>query len=64
MSKSIVKPRATLIWTEQTEKLKQKLLAITGLDVYFDQGKMEMILQRLQNKVPSSNHEFEIVTKL
>jgi hypothetical protein len=63
MPKSSIKPKASLIWSEQTEKLKQKLLVITGLDVYFDQG-MELILQRLRDKVDSPNHEFEIATKL
>jgi len=64
MSKSSVKPKATLIWSEQTEKLKKKLLALTGLDLYFREGKMGEMLQRLQDNVSNSKHEFEIVTKL
>lgn len=64
MSKSIVKPKATLIWSEQIEKLKKKYSSLTDRDLYFEQGKMEEMLQRLHDKVGRSKHEFfEVITK-
>ena len=57
MSKSSVKPKATLIWSEQTEKLKQKFSSLTDRDLFFEEGKMEEMLQRLQNKIGKSKHE-------
>lgn len=65
MSKSSVKPKATIIWSEQTEKLKQKFSSLTDKDLYFEQGKMEEMLTRLQKKVGKTKHElYEIITKL
>ncbi|HLN22160.1 MAG TPA: hypothetical protein VK213_13790 [Bacteroidales bacterium] len=65
MSKSRVRPKATIIWSEQTEKLKQKFSALTDRDLYFEQGKMEEMLSRLQQKVGKSKHElYEMITKL
>ncbi len=57
MSKSSVKPKATLIWSEQTEKLKQKFSSLTDRDLFLEEGKMEEMLQRLQNKIGKSKHE-------
>ncbi len=64
MSKASIKPKATVVWSEQTEKLKQKLLTITGLNGYFEQGKMEVMFQRIHDRINSSNHKLEIATKL
>lgn len=65
MSKSSLKPRATIIWSEQTEKLKQKFSMLTDKDLYFEQGKMDEMLMRLQKKVGKTKHElYEIITKL
>jgi hypothetical protein len=57
MSKSSVKPKATLIWSEQIEKLKKRIFSLADTDLYFEQGKMEEMLHRLQDKVGKSNRE-------
>lgn len=63
MSKSSVKPRATILWSEQTEKLKQKFSMLTDRDLYFEQGKLDAMLQKVQKKVGKSKHElYEIIT--
>jgi hypothetical protein len=54
MSKSVVKPKATIIWNEQTEKLKKTIL--NGLD-NLEGEKIEEMLSRLQRKVGKSKHE-------
>ena len=62
MSKSIIRPKAALLWNEQTEKLKQKLSAFT--DFYFEKEKMEEMIQRLRGKVGKTDHELLEMTKL
>jgi len=63
MSKS--KTKATIVWSEQTEKLKQRFSALTNRDLYFEQGKMNEMLARLQKKVGKTQHElYEIITKI
>ncbi|MGE5406162.1 MAG: hypothetical protein ACM3NR_00510 [Methanosarcina sp.] len=57
MSKSSVKPKATLIWNEQIEKLKKKLVSLADTNLYFEQGKMDEVFNRLQDKVGNSNRE-------
>lgn len=65
MSKSSVKRKATIIWSEQTEKLKRKFSSLTDKDLYFEQGKMEEMLMRVQKKVGKTKHElYEIITKI
>jgi uncharacterized protein YjbJ (UPF0337 family) len=65
MSRSSVKPKATIIWSEQTEKLKQRFSMLTDKDLYFEQGKIDEMLTRLQKKVGKTKHElYEIITKL
>ena len=65
MSKTSLKPKATIIWNEQTEKLKQKFSTLTDKDLYFEQGKMDEMLMKLQKKVGVTKHElYEIITKL
>ncbi|MGE5457873.1 MAG: hypothetical protein ACM3RX_05925 [Methanococcaceae archaeon] len=54
MSKSVVKPKATIIWNEQTEKLKKTIL--NDLD-NLKGGKIEEMLSRLQRKVSNSEHK-------
>lgn len=58
MSKSSVKPKASLIWSEQIEKLKRKLASLTDSDLYFEQGKMNEMLQRIQKKMGKTNVSF------
>jgi uncharacterized protein YjbJ (UPF0337 family) len=65
MSRSSVKAKATIIWSEQTEKLKQRFSMLTDKDLYFEQGKIDEMLTRLQKKVGKTKHElYEIITKL
>lgn len=65
MSKSSVKPKATILWSEQTEKLKHKFSMLTDRDLYFEQGKLDEMLQKVQKKVGKTKHElYEIITKL
>jgi uncharacterized protein YjbJ (UPF0337 family) len=65
MSRSSVKAKATIIWSEQTEKLKQRFSTLTDKDLYFEQGKIDEMLTRLQKKVGKTKHElYEIITKL
>lgn len=65
MSKSSVKPKATILWSEQTEKLKHKFSTLTDRDLYFEQGKLDEMLQKVQKKVGKTKHEiYEIITKL
>ncbi|HEX2920150.1 MAG TPA: general stress protein CsbD [Bacteroidales bacterium] len=65
MSKSSVKPRATIIWSEQTAKLKRKFATITDRDLNFEKGKLEEMLSRLQEKMGKSKHElYDIITKI
>lgn len=46
MSKSIVKPKTTLMWSEQIEKLKKRFSPLTDNDLYFEHGKMEDMLRK------------------
>ena len=65
MSKLNVKPKTTLNWNEQTEKLKQKFSTLTDKDLYFEQGKMDEMISRLQAKVGKTKHElYQLITRL
>jgi uncharacterized protein YjbJ (UPF0337 family) len=57
--------KATINWNEQTEKLKQQFSILTDKDLYFEQGKMDEMLSKLQVKVGKTKHElYQIITKL
>ncbi len=65
MSGTSGKKRATIKWSEQTEKLKRRFSELTDKDLYFEQGKLEEMLSRLQEKVGKTKHElYEIISKL
>ena len=65
MSKSNLQTRATINWSDQTEKLKQRFSTLTDKDLYFEQGKMNEMITRLQSKVGKTKHElYELITKL
>jgi uncharacterized protein YjbJ (UPF0337 family) len=65
MSKPSIKPKATIVWNEQTEKLKKRFAILTDRDLYFEQGKLDEMLSRLQKKVGKTKHElYDIITKL
>jgi len=52
-------------WDDQKEKLKQKFASLTDNDLHFEQGKMEDMLLRLQNKVGKTRHElYGLIAKL
>lgn len=64
MSKPTIKPKATIAWSKQTEKLKKKFSALAEKDLYFEDGKLEEMLSKLQEKMGTSNHElFGIIVK-
>jgi uncharacterized protein YjbJ (UPF0337 family) len=65
MSASNVKTKTTISWNDQARKLKQKFATLTDQDLYFEQGKMEEMIARLQAKVGKSKHEiYQLITKL
>jgi uncharacterized protein YjbJ (UPF0337 family) len=65
MSATKVKTKTTISWNDQTRKLKQKFATLTDQDLYFEQGKMEEMITRLQTKVGKSKHEiYQLITKL
>jgi len=48
-------------WDDQKEKLKQRFSDITEKDLYFEQGKMDEMLSKLQNKVGKTRHELYMI---
>jgi uncharacterized protein YjbJ (UPF0337 family) len=59
------KPKVVLNWDDQSRKLKEKFSSLTDQDLYFEQGKMDEMIKRLQNKVGKTKHElYEIITRL
>jgi uncharacterized protein YjbJ (UPF0337 family) len=57
--------KAIINWNEQTEKLKQKFSVLTDNDLYFEQGKMDEMISRLQAKVGKTKHElYQLITRL
>jgi uncharacterized protein YjbJ (UPF0337 family) len=65
MAATNVKPKTTISWNDQARKLKQKFSTLTDQDLYFEQGKMEDMITRLQTKVGKSKHEiYQLITKL
>lgn len=60
MSVSRIKPKVMTMWCEQTEKLKKKLESLMDRNLYFEQGKMDEMLSRLQNKTVKNNEIYEI----
>jgi uncharacterized protein YjbJ (UPF0337 family) len=65
MAVSKVTPRTTISWNDQARKLKEKFSILTDKDLNFEQGKMEEMITRLQEKVGKSKHEiYQLITKL
>lgn len=65
MSDTKAKTKVLIKWDEQTNKLKQKFSMLTDEDLYFEKGRMEEMIQRLQNKVGKTRHElYQIITRL
>jgi len=44
-------------WDYQKERLKEKYAVLTDRDLNFEQGKMEGMLIKLQNKLGKTRHE-------
>lgn len=64
MSAPDLKTKATISWNDQVRKLKEKFVTLTDQDLYFEQGKMEEMLKRLQTKVGKSRHDiYQLITK-
>lgn len=52
-------------WDYQKEKLKRRFTSLTDKDLNFEQGKMEEMLTKLQNKVGKTRHDiYSIIAKL
>ena len=60
-----VKQKVILSWEEQASKLKEKFSTLTDQDLYFEQGKMDEMIKRVQSKVGKTKHElYELITRL
>jgi uncharacterized protein YjbJ (UPF0337 family) len=57
MATSNVKTKTAISWNDQARKLKQRFTTLTDQDLYFEQGKMEEMITRLQAKVGKSRHD-------
>jgi hypothetical protein len=54
-----------LDWDYQKERLKERYTNLTDMDLHFEQGKMEEMLTRLQNKLGKTRHQiYKIFTNL
>ena len=65
MSEQNIKTKVTINWNDQKAKLRQKFSALTEKDLQFEQGKMEEMIARIQDKVGITRHVFyQIITKV
>jgi uncharacterized protein YjbJ (UPF0337 family) len=48
-------------WYFQKEKLKQRFSSLTDNDLYFEQGKIEEMLIKLQKKIGKTRHELHTI---
>ncbi len=65
MSTQIVRTKVTISWNDKARKLKEKFSTLTDQDLYFEQGKLEEMITRLQNKVGKTKHElYQLISKL
>ncbi len=49
------------IWKEQKVKLKQKIIALIGKDLMYDESKREEMLTKLQIKLGKTRDEVTII---
>jgi hypothetical protein len=47
----------TLDWEYQKEKLKEKYTGLTDKDLYFEQGQIELMITKLQDKLGKTRHQ-------
>jgi hypothetical protein len=60
----MAKTNVSVNWEDQKEKLKKIFSGVTEKDLYFEKGKMDEMLVRLQNKVGKTRHElYKIIGK-
>jgi uncharacterized protein YjbJ (UPF0337 family) len=48
-------------WDDKKGKLKNRFSKITDKDLYFEKGKMEEMLVKLQEKVGKTRHELHMI---
>ena len=64
MSEPNVRTKATVSWSDQKRKLKERFSSLTDKDLNFEPGKMEEMITRLQDKIGKSRHDlFLLITK-
>jgi uncharacterized protein YjbJ (UPF0337 family) len=64
MPKSNVTKKPTISWSEQSRKLREEFSELTDRDLYFEQGRMEEMIKRVQSKVGVTKHElYQLITK-
>jgi hypothetical protein len=60
-----VKTKTALNWDSQARKLMYKYEYLTDQDLYFEEGKMEEMLTRLQEKTGKTRHElYHLISSL
>ncbi len=65
MSTQNVRTKVTISWNDKARKLKEKFSSLTDQDLYFEQGKLEEMITRVQNKVGKTKHEiYQLILKL
>jgi hypothetical protein len=54
-----------IVWDDKKDKLKEKFSCLTERDLFFDQGNIEIMLEKLQLKLHITRHElYKIISKL
>jgi uncharacterized protein YjbJ (UPF0337 family) len=48
-------------WEYEKAKLKERFSSLTDNDLQFEQGKMEEMLVKIQNKVSKTRHELHVI---
>lgn len=48
-------------WAEQKEKLKKKFARLTQNDLYFEDGKKDLMLNKLQIKLGKTKEELQAI---
>ena len=47
----------TIDWEFYKERLKEKYPSLTDIDLHFEQGKLELMLSKLQEKLGKTRHQ-------
>jgi hypothetical protein len=65
MANPKVKTKTAISWDNQARKLRLKYEKLTDQDLYFEKGKMEEMLKRVQAKIGMTRHElYHMITNL